>query len=174
MTVIEVSGLTKRYGDVTAVEDLSFTADSGTVLGFLGPNGAGKTTTLRMLLGLVTPTAGRATLNGVAFRDLPDPARTVGAVLSTGAFHPRRTGRGHLRLLAAMASLPAARVDEVLDLVGLTAAADRRTSGYSLACSSASAWPRPCSAIPASWSSTNRPTVWTPTVSAGCGASCAT
>jgi ABC-2 type transport system ATP-binding protein len=132
MTVIEVSGLTKRYGDVTAVEDLSFTADSGTVLGFLGPNGAGKTTTLRMLLGLVTPTAGRATLNGVAFRDLPDPARTVGAVLSTGAFHPRRTGRGHLRLLAAMASLPAARVDEVLDLVGLTAAADRRTSGYSL------------------------------------------
>lgn len=132
MAVIEVSGLTKRYGDVTAVEDLSFTADTGTVLGFLGPNGAGKTTTLRMLLGLVAPTSGRATLRGVAFRDLPDPTRTVGAVLSTGAFHPRRTGRGHLRVLSAMAGLPGTRVDEVLDLVGLAHAADRRTGGYSL------------------------------------------
>ncbi|MGY1776203.1 ABC transporter ATP-binding protein [Geodermatophilus sp. SYSU D00804] len=132
MAVIEVRGLTKRYGELTAVEDLTFTAEAGRVLGFLGPNGAGKTTTLRMLMGLVTPTSGRATVDGVAVRDLPEPVRTVGAVLSTGAFHPRRTGRGHLRVLAAMASLPAERVDEVLELVGLTDAADRRASGYSL------------------------------------------
>jgi ABC-2 type transport system ATP-binding protein len=117
---------------VTAVEDLSFTAEAGRVCGFLGPNGAGKTTTLRVLMGLVAPTSGRATVDGVAVRDLPHPARTVGAVLSTGAFHPRRTGRGHLRVLAAMAALPDRRVAEVLDLVGLTAAADRRAGGYSL------------------------------------------
>ncbi|MGY2083937.1 ABC transporter ATP-binding protein [Blastococcus sp. SYSU DS0539] len=132
MAVIEVAGLTKRYGEVTAVEDVTFTAEAGRVLGFLGPNGAGKTTTLRMLMGLVAPTAGHATIDGVAVRDLPNPVRTVGAVLSTGAFHPRRTGRGHLRVLAAMASLPARRVDEVLELVGLTDAADRRAGGYSL------------------------------------------
>jgi ABC-2 type transport system ATP-binding protein len=132
MAVIEANGLTKRYGEVTAVEGVTFTAEEGRVLGFLGPNGAGKTTTLRMLMGLVSPTSGRATIDGIAVRDLPDPARTVGAVLSTGAFHPRRTGRGHLRVLAAMASLPDCRVEEVLDLVGLTDAAGRRAGGYSL------------------------------------------
>ena len=132
MTIIEARGLTKAFGPVLAVDDLSFTARPGRVTGFLGPNGAGKTTTLRMLLGLVRPDAGTATVGGLQYRDLPSPARTVGATLTTGAFHPARSGRNHLRLVATLNDLPASRVDEVLHLVGLTDAAGRRVRGYSL------------------------------------------
>jgi len=132
MITIEAHGLTKAFGPVRAVDDLSFTARPGRVTGFLGPNGAGKTTTLRMVLGLVRPDAGTASLAGRTYRDLVSPARTVGAALTSGAFHPARSGRDHLRLAATLNELPVSRVDEVLDLVGLTAAAGRRLRGYSV------------------------------------------
>jgi ABC-2 type transport system ATP-binding protein len=129
---IEATGLTKRYASVTAVDDLSFRVREGAVTGFLGPNGAGKTTTLRMVLGLARPTAGSATIEGRRYVDLDDPARTVGANLEVAGAHPGRSGRNHLRALAAMAGLPRSRVDEVLALVELTDAADRRAGKYSL------------------------------------------
>ncbi|WP_353828720.1 ABC transporter ATP-binding protein [Agromyces sp. SYSU T0242] len=128
---IEITGLTKRFGAVTAVDDLTFRVEPGHVTGFLGPNGAGKTTTLRALLGLVRPSSGTATFGGTAYRDLPDPARAVGAALDA-AFHPGRTARNHLRVTATGAGIPARRVDEVLEQVGLTEFADRRVGGYSL------------------------------------------
>ena len=128
---IEASGLTKRYGDVTAVRDLTFTVRPGAVTGFLGPNGAGKTTTMRMLTGLVTPTSGTATIGGQPYGRLAQPARTVGAVFDGNAFHPGHTARDHLRLYAAMAGCPDSRVAELLDLLGLAQAADRRTRGFS-------------------------------------------
>ena len=128
---IVATGLTKRYGDVTAVEDLSFEVRSGAVTGFLGPNGAGKTTTLRMVLGLARPTAGSSTILGRPFTELPEPAHSVGANLEICGMHPGRSGRNHLRALAAFAGLPASRVDEVLDLVEMRDAADRRAGGYS-------------------------------------------
>jgi ABC-2 type transport system ATP-binding protein len=128
---IVAEGLTKRYGAVTAVDDLSFEVRAGAVTGFLGPNGAGKTTTLRMVLGLARPTAGRATIFGQPFAVLPDPARSVGANLEVCGMHPGRSGRNHLRALAALAALPASRVEEVLDLVEMREAADRRAGGYS-------------------------------------------
>jgi ABC-2 type transport system ATP-binding protein len=117
---------------VIAVEDLTFRLDTGTVTGFLGPNGAGKTTTLRMLLGLVRPTAGSALVFGRNYRKHPEPARRVGAVLEAADFHPGRSGREHLITLALVASLPVARVDEALELVELTHAARRRVGTYSL------------------------------------------
>jgi ABC-2 type transport system ATP-binding protein len=129
---VEVRGITKRYGATTAVEDLSFTVTPGQVTGFLGPNGAGKTTTLRILLGLVRATAGTATVDGTRYADLADPARTVGAVLEQGRFHPGRRGRDHLRVVAAAIGVGDDRVDEVLDLVDLRGAARRRVGGYSL------------------------------------------
>src|SRR3954469_12188887 len=129
---IEVSGLTKRFGPVLAVDDLSFTADEGRVVGFLGPNGAGKTTTLRMLLGLVNPTSGTATINGSSYVGLADPIHTVGAVLDGGMFHPGRSGRNHLRALGRSAGVADSRVEELLELVALKDAADRRPGGYSL------------------------------------------
>jgi ABC-2 type transport system ATP-binding protein len=129
---IAVRGLTKRYGPVTAVDALTFEVAPGEVTAFLGPNGAGKTTTLRMLLGLVAPTEGEALINGVRYAELDDPRRTVGAVLETTGFHPGRTGRGHLRVIAQAAGLDSQRVAEVLDRVGLADAADRRVRGYSL------------------------------------------
>lgn len=129
---IEVAGLSKRFGATTAVQDLSFTVDTGRIVGFLGPNGAGKTTTLRMALGLVRPTAGAATINGVPYVSLDDPVRTVGAVLDGGALHPGRSGRNHLRSYARAAGIGDARVDEMLAMVGLTDAASRRAGGYSL------------------------------------------
>jgi ABC-2 type transport system ATP-binding protein len=129
---IEVSGLTKRFGPVLAVDDLSFTADEGRVVGFLGPNGAGKTTTLRMLLGLVNPTSGTATVNGANYVQLEDPVHTVGAVLDGGMFHPGRTGRNHLRALGKASKVSDQRVDELLELVALSDAANRRAGGYSL------------------------------------------
>jgi ABC-2 type transport system ATP-binding protein len=132
MAVIEVRDLTKRYGGVLAVDRLGFALAEGAVTGFLGPNGAGKSTTLRMLLGLTRPTAGSATIDGVPYRELRDPVRTVGALLEATGFHPGRSGRDHLRVLATAAGLPPARVDEVLDLVDLTGAARRRAGGYSL------------------------------------------
>lgn len=131
-TVIDVDGLSKSFGSVRAVDGLAFQVEPGAVTGFLGPNGAGKTTTLRMLLGLVTPDAGVATIDGQPYRQLAEPARTVGAALDQSGFHPARTGRNHLRVLAAHAGLPHDRVDEVLALVGLADAGGRRVGGYSL------------------------------------------
>jgi ABC-2 type transport system ATP-binding protein len=129
---IVVSGLSKRFGSVQAVDGLSFTVEPGSVTGFLGPNGAGKTTTLRCTLGLVTPTAGTATIGGLRYADLPHPLRTVGAVLESSSFHPGRTARNHLRVYCAAESLPNSRADEVLETVGLTGAAKRKVRGYSL------------------------------------------
>jgi ABC-2 type transport system ATP-binding protein len=129
---IEVSGLTKRFGEVQAVDDLSFTVDEGRIVGFLGPNGAGKTTTLRMLLGLVYPTAGSATILGKRYAELDDPIHTVGALLDGGMLHPGRTGRNHLRALAKAAGIADARADELLQLVALSDSANRRAGGYSL------------------------------------------
>jgi ABC-2 type transport system ATP-binding protein len=129
---IEVTGLTKRFGDTLAVDDLSFTVAAGRIVGFLGPNGAGKTTTLRALLGLVRPTAGAATIEGRAYTQLDDPARTAGAVLDGGMLHPGRSARNHLRTLAHAAGIPRSRVEELLGLVGLQHAADRRAGHYSL------------------------------------------
>ena len=124
--------LTKRFGEVTAVDDLSFAIEPGTITGFLGPNGAGKTTTLRVLLGLAAPTRGTALIFGRPYAQLDDPARRVGAVLEATDFHPGRSGRDHLRTLGRAVGLPDARVDEVLALVELTDAANRRVKGYSL------------------------------------------
>lgn len=129
---IEVTGLTKKFGPVVAVDDLSFSVDEGRVTGFLGPNGAGKTTTLRMLLGLVNPTSGSATVHGQPFVTLPDPVHTVGAVLDGGMLHPGRSGRNHLRTLAKAAGIGNQRVEELLELVALKDAAHRRAGGYSL------------------------------------------
>ena len=129
---IDVRGLTKEYRGVMAVDDLSFTVEPGRVTGFLGPNGAGKTTTLRMLLGLVEPTAGTATIGGVRYADLDQPIRRVGAILEAGAAHKDRTGRDHLRIVCQSAGIPLARADEVLELVGLSAAGNRTFGGYSL------------------------------------------
>jgi ABC-2 type transport system ATP-binding protein len=129
---IEAVGLTKRYASVTAVDDLTFRVREGSVTGFLGPNGAGKTTTLRMVLGLARPSAGEATIEGRRYVELDDPARTVGANLEVAGAHPGRSGRNHLRALAAMAGLPRSRVDEVLRLVELDDAGDRRAGKYSL------------------------------------------
>jgi len=117
--VLEVRDLTKRYGANLAVDGLSFKAEPGRVLGFLGPNGAGKTTTLRMLLGLTLPTSGDAVVDLVPYRMLSDPIKVVGAVLEGPQFHPGRSGRNHLRVLATAAGLPSSRVEEVLRLVEL-------------------------------------------------------
>jgi ABC-2 type transport system ATP-binding protein len=132
MAVITIQGLTKRFGPVVAVDDLSFEVDQGTVVGFLGPNGAGKTTTLRTLLGLVSPTAGTARIDGKPYRELADPIRHVGALLEASSFHPGRSARNHLRVVATAAGLPATRADQVLVQVGLAEAARRRVGGFSL------------------------------------------
>ena len=132
MTFIQVSGLTKRFGDVVAVDDLSFEVGPGSITGFLGPNGAGKTTTLRMLLGLVTPTAGSATIAGSPYAALPDPFHHVGAVLESTSFHPGRRARDHLRVLCTAAGLPVSRADEVLEQVGLADVGARRVKAFSL------------------------------------------
>jgi len=132
MTEVSVRGLTKRFGAVAALDRLTFDVPSGQVTAFLGPNGAGKTTTLRILLGLVRPTAGEALIDGHRYQDLPFPRRGVGAVLETTGFHPGRRARAHLSLLARAGGVPVGRVDEVLDQVDLTADADRRVNGYSL------------------------------------------
>ena len=130
--MIEVVRLTKRYGKTVAVNDLSFRVTPGRITGFLGPNGAGKTTTLKAILGLVRPTSGTTTVLGRAYRELEDPARKVGAVLETSRYHPGRSGRNHLRVLAAQAGIPRRRVEEVLELVAMKEPAKRRVGGYSM------------------------------------------
>jgi ABC-2 type transport system ATP-binding protein len=130
---IVVDQLTKVFGGkVRAVDRLSFTVEPGSVTGFLGPNGAGKTTTLRMVLGLVHPTAGTATISGRAYKTLPHPITHVGAALESSSFHPARSGRNHLRIQCIAAGLPVRRADEVLEIVGLAAAGKRKVRGYSL------------------------------------------
>jgi ABC-2 type transport system ATP-binding protein len=129
---ITVSGLTKTFGAVKAVDNLSFTVEPGTVTGFLGPNGAGKTTTLRCVLGLVTPDSGGATIGGSPYTELHTPPKNVGALLEASSFHPARTARNHLRVYCVASGIPTKRADEVLELVGLTSAADRKVKGYSM------------------------------------------
>jgi ABC-type multidrug transport system ATPase subunit len=129
---IVVQNLTKHFGQVAAVQNLSFHVEPGSVTGFLGPNGSGKTTTLRMLLGLVRPTSGWATINGEPFNRLGNPARVVGGVLEAQGFHPGRTARDHLRVYAAAMGVHDQRADEVLNLVGLGAAGNRAAGGFSL------------------------------------------
>ena len=130
--MIVTRGLTKRYGKTVAVDGLSFTVPSGVVTGFLGPNGSGKSTTMRMIMGLDVPDAGAATVNGLLYDELRWPLRDVGALLDAKAFHPGRTARQHLRWLAKSNEIPKARVDEVLDIVGLTSVADQRAGKFSL------------------------------------------
>ncbi len=130
--VVSVQHLSKTFGTVQAVDDLTFEVGPGRVTGFLGPNGAGKTTTLRMLLGLVVPTSGSATIGGRNYHDLERPGRVVGAALEASSFHPGRSARDHLRVLAPQVGVPTTRCDEVLELVGLADAARRRAGGFSL------------------------------------------
>jgi ABC-2 type transport system ATP-binding protein len=130
--MISVSGLTKQYGDRTAVDDLTFTVAAGRVTGFVGPNGAGKSTTMRMMVGLTRPDAGEVRYDGVRYTDLRQPARLVGAVLDAQCMHPGRTARNHLRAMAAMSDIPVGRVEEVLASVGLESAIDERAGGFSL------------------------------------------
>lgn len=130
--MIAVDSVSKRYGDLVAVDSLSFEVAPGQIVAFLGPNGAGKTTTLRVLLGLATPTFGAATINGVRYDQLDSPTETVGVVLDSQQFHPARTGRDHLRMLATAAGLPDQRVDEVLEIVDLASASQRKVREYSL------------------------------------------
>jgi ABC-2 type transport system ATP-binding protein len=130
-TVVTVNSLTKHYGQLKAIDDLTFALNAGTVTGFLGANGAGKSTTLRLLLGLAEPTSGEALVFGSRYRDLDQPAKRVGAVLESNDFHPGRSGRNHLRTLALAAGIPSSRVEEVLGLVELTRAADRLVGAYS-------------------------------------------
>lgn len=132
MTVVDAKGLTKRYGSLIAVDDLTFALEAGTVTGFLGPNGAGKTTTLRLLLGLAEPSGGEALVFGRRYPELDAPATKVGAVLEANDFHPGRSGGDHLRVLALAAKIPLARVDEVLELVELSSDCDRKVKTYSL------------------------------------------
>ena len=129
---IELRGLTKRYGPITAVEDFTLSLAPGRVTGFIGANGAGKSTTMRMLLGLTRPDAGTATIDGKAYAELRDPLRTIGAMVDPNVFHPNRTGRNGLRVIARVAQIPDTRVDHVLALVGLSDAAHRRVGGYSM------------------------------------------
>lgn len=130
--MIQTENLTKRYGGKTVVDNLSITVRPGIVTGFLGPNGAGKSTTMRMILGLEDPSSGTATIGGARYRDIATPLRTVGAMLDAGWVHPKRSGRDHLRWVAASNGLPASRVDEVLDTVGLSGAGSKRAGQYSL------------------------------------------
>ncbi len=132
MATVEVRDLSKRFGKVEAVKNLSFDVEAGRVTGFLGPNGAGKSTTLRALLGLINPTGGTATFDGRRYDELEHPSATVGAVLEDASFHPGRSARNHLRVLAVTGQHPPGRVDEVLTAVGLADAADRRVKGYSM------------------------------------------
>jgi ABC-2 type transport system ATP-binding protein len=131
MTVVEVRDLTKRFGQVEAITDLSFRVEPGTITGFLGPNGSGKTTTMRAILGLVKPDAGGATIGGVPYGELPRPAHTVGAVLDSSGFHPGRSARDHLRVYADMSGVSAGRVEEVLGQLEMDEFAGRTTKGFS-------------------------------------------
>ncbi len=129
---LKIDHLSKRYGRTTVLDDLNFVVQPGRVTGFLGPNGAGKSTAMKILLGLAAADRGEATIGGLRYRDLPDPARTVGVVLEPNAFHPGRSGRNHLLVLADAADIPTGRVDEMLELVGIAAAAHKHVGTYSL------------------------------------------
>ncbi len=170
--VVTVRSLSKRYGEVLAVDDVTFSLEAGTVTGYLGPNGAGKTTTLRLLLGLAEPTAGQALVFGRRYRELEQPTRHVGAVLESGDFHPARSGRDHLRALALAAGLPLSRVEEVLELVELGGAAKRRVRTYSLGMRQRLGLAPRGSATRTSLSSTSRLTGSTRRACAGCAPSC--
>ena len=165
--MIEIHDVTKRYGPTVAVDRLSFEVREGEVTGFLGPNGAGESTTMRMMVGLDAPTSGRVTIDGRPYGDLRFPLRHVGALLEARAIHPGRSARSHLRWLADSNGIDRRRVDEVLDQVGLTDVANRRSGGSPSGWASASASPPPCSATLAPCSSTNRSTVSTPKASSG-------
>ena len=167
--MIEAQSLTKRYGDKVAVDDLSFSVEPGKITGFLGPNGAGKTTTMRLILGLDRPTKGTVTVHGKDFRELGQPMREVGALLDAKAVHGGRSAYNHLLCLAQTNNLPARRVNEVLDLVGLADVARKRSKGFSSAWASGSASPARCSATRPSSCSTSRSTGWTPRASCGSG-----
>jgi ABC-2 type transport system ATP-binding protein len=130
--MIEVSGITKHYGDRVAVDDLTFSVEAGRVTGFVGPNGAGKSTTMRMMVGLARPDSGEVRYDGINYTDIHQPARVVGAVLDARCMHPGRTARNHLRATAAISAIPASRVDEVLAEVGLETASEQRAGGFSL------------------------------------------
>ncbi|MFV8381604.1 ABC transporter ATP-binding protein [Corynebacterium hindlerae] len=130
--MIDVANLSKHYGSVRAVDDLTFTVKPGVVTGFLGPNGAGKSTTMRMILGLDSPTSGSAFINGQRYKDMKNPLREVGALLDAKAVHPNRSAANHLRWIAQSNGIPSSRVDEVLGLVGLTDVAGKRAGGFSL------------------------------------------
>lgn len=132
MALIEFSGLTKRYGDIAAVEDLTFTLATGRVTGFVGSNGAGKSTSMRVLLGLTRPTSGSVTIDGQQYADLTDPIRSVGAMVDPDVFHPRRSARNALRVIARAADIPDRRVDEVLAQVGLAGASRRKAGTFSM------------------------------------------
>ena len=129
---VDVVGLTKMFGSLRAVDDLTFSVRPGVVTGFLGPNGSGKTTTLRCILGLLRPTSGSTTIGGLRYHDLPDPVGTVGASLEASGFHPGRSARAHLQVMALGARIDPARVDQMLAQVGLTEVGDKRVGGYSL------------------------------------------
>jgi ABC-2 type transport system ATP-binding protein len=129
---VVVDHVTKRYGDNTVVDDLSFSVPPGRVTGFLGPNGSGKSTTMKIMLDLAAANQGRATIGGSRYKELPEPSRTVGAMIESDAFHPGRSGRNHLRILADATGIAEARVDDMLEQVGLTEAADRKAGAYSL------------------------------------------
>ena len=159
--MIEVRGLTKRYGEVTAVSGLSFDVMPGRVTGFLGPNGAGKTTTMRLILGLDYPNAGAATIDGQPYAGLACPMREVGALLDARAVHGGRSAYNHLLCLAQTNNLPRRRVGEVLELVGLTEVARRRTRGFSLGMSQRLGIAGTCSATRRCSCSTSRSTGWT-------------
>src|SRR3954453_13687769 len=175
MTRLELTGVTKKYGRGTAVDDLTFAPVPGRVTGFVGNNGAGKSTALRILLGLTRPTAGSATIDGGSYGDLPHPLRTIGALVDPNVFHPGRSGRNALRVLGRAAEIPDRRVDEGLGLGALAGAAGGRGGGAPRtpgvdgsarprwACASASRLPPRCWAIRPRWCSTSPPTAWTRT-----------
>ena len=170
---IKVTALTKRFGETMAVERLSFSVGAGSIVGFLGPNGAGKTTTMRALLGLVRPTAGTATIDGRRYSELEHPSQTVGALLDGDDLHPGRSGRNHLRVLARAAGVAPARVDELLELVGLKDVADRRAGGYSMGMRQRLGLAAALLGDPQVLVLDGPRTGWIPRASAGCATSCA-
>jgi ABC-2 type transport system ATP-binding protein len=169
--MIELRGLTKRFGPTLAVDDLSFQVRPGQVTGFLGPNGAGKSTSMRMVLGLDRPSAGHALVDGRPYQELRTPLRVVGALLDAGAVHPRRRARDHLLALARSNGIARSRVEEVLGMVGLDKVAGRRAGAFSLGMRQRLGIAAACSATPGSCCSTSPSTGWTPTASAGSASS---
>ncbi|MGI9004187.1 MAG: ABC transporter ATP-binding protein [Pseudonocardia sp.] len=171
--MISARGLIKRYSEVLAVDGLSFDVTPGAVTGFLGPNGSGKSTTMRMILGLDAPTSGSVTVNGHPYRELVAPAREIGALLDPRCMHPGRTARAHLRWMADAAGIGRRRVEEVLELVGVAAAADRRVDTFSLGMRQRLGIAGALWVSPACCYSTSRSTAWIPRASAGSDRCCA-